>query len=90
MSHGLLLCVITFRSRGTMPSARTALVHASLKTKDRCGGVCVFRYARDTPDPIKELAHAGSAMVPPPLIATARQPQGLDGSPVNIAPPRIR
>jgi hypothetical protein len=37
-----------------------------LKTEDRYGGVYVFRYVRDTPNPgIKELAQAGGAMVSP-------------------------
>jgi hypothetical protein len=39
------------------------MAHAPLKTEDCCGGVCAFRYARDTPNPgIKELTQAEDEM----------------------------
>jgi hypothetical protein len=64
------------------------------KTEERCGGVCDFRYARDTRNPrhpgIRELAQAGSAIVPPLVIATAWLLQVPDDSPVNIALPGIQ
>ena len=48
-----------------------------LKTEDCCGGVCDFRYARDTPNPgIKELNQpTGGYTVPPLLTATSKLPQ---------------
>jgi hypothetical protein len=61
-----------------------------VKTEERCGGVCDFRYARDTADPgIKELAQASRAMVLPLVIATPRLLQLLDDSSVTTALPGI-
>jgi hypothetical protein len=57
-----------------------------LKTEDCCGGVCDSRYARDTRNPpgIKELAQAGSEMVPPLVIATAQSLQAA-GQRITVA-----